>query len=65
MRHESVTTPETMLAPYGDRTPQYTHIGGQRFVPANAAAWREVDRWNAWATRINARSAANRDSVQQ
>jgi len=64
MRHENVTTPETMLAPYCDSTPQYTHVGGQRFVPANRAAWLEVERFNKWAGRVNARTVASRSAAQ-
>ncbi len=51
-------------APYMTAEPQYTHVGGQRFVPANAAAWREVERWNTYAAMITARSAATRSAVQ-
>ncbi len=50
-------------APCTSAEPQYTHVGGQRFVPANAAAWREVERWNEYAAMITAHSAA-RSAVQ-
>jgi len=53
-----------MLAPYCDSTPQYTHVGGQRFVPANRAAWLEVERFNKWAGRVNARTVASRSAAQ-
>lgn len=61
---ESVTTsvPPTCVALWvdgpgsGDR-PHYRHVGGGRFLPANAAAWAEVERWNAWADEVNARTA--------
>jgi len=40
----------------GDR-PQYRHVGGGRFLPANAAAHEECRRFNAWADQVNARTA--------
>ncbi len=43
-------------APYTSAEPQYTHVGEGRFMPANAAAWHEVERWNAWADQVNARA---------
>ncbi len=41
----------------------YVYVGNGTFMPANAAAWREVDDWNAYAAMITARSAA-RSAVQ-
>ena len=38
----------------------YAYAGNGKFMPANAAAWREVDAWNEYATMITARSAARR-----
>lgn len=49
-------------APTTDQ-PQYRYVGDCRFVPANAAAWREVERWNEYAARVTARSAAARGSA--
>ncbi len=40
--------------------PAYRYAGAGRFQPANAAAWREVDAWNEYATLITARSAVRR-----
>jgi len=61
----STATDITMsAAPYTSAEPQYQHVGGQRFVPANAAAWREVERFNEWADRVNARTAASRSAAQ-
>lgn len=37
--------------------PQYTYAGGGRFLPANDAAHLECARWNAFADRVNARTA--------
>lgn len=42
--------------------PHYVHVGNGKFEPANAAAWLEVERWNAYATLITARSAAIRST---
>jgi len=36
--------------------PQYHHVGGGRFLPANEAAHVECERWNAWADEVNARA---------
>jgi len=35
----------------------YVYIGNGMFRPANDAAWREVERWNAYADAWNARTA--------
>ncbi len=40
--------------------PQYKHVGGGRFLPANEAALRECAAWNAWADRVNARTTRTR-----
>ncbi len=40
--------------------PCYAYVGDGKFEPANAAAWHEVDAWNAYATLMTARSAARR-----
>jgi len=36
----------------------YVYVGNGMFRPANDAAWREVERWNAYADVWNARTAA-------
>lgn len=41
--------------------PQYRHVGGQRFLPANDAAREECRRWNAWADEVMARTARSVD----
>jgi len=45
-------------APLADEAPQYIPVGNGRFVPANDAAYREVECWNAYADAWNARTAA-------
>ncbi len=42
----------------------YAYVGNGRFMPANAAAWREVDAWNEYATMMTDRSAAARSLRQ-
>ena len=37
--------------------PQYQHVGGGRFLPANEAAHEECRRWNQYADMVNARTA--------
>jgi len=46
-------------APTTDQ-PCYAYVGDGKFEPANAAAWREVNAWNAYATMMTDRSAAAR-----
>ncbi len=46
------TAPAT--APHVERS-EYRYVGGGKFEPANEAAWREVERWNAFADAWNAR----------
>jgi len=40
--------------------PAYRYGGNGRFLPANGAAWREVERWNAYADLWNKRTANRR-----
>jgi len=47
-----------------EERPAYRYSGEGRFLPANAAAWREVDAWNAYATMMTDRSAAARSRHQ-
>jgi len=49
-----------LAGPTHDNQPQYRHVGGGRFLPANKEAHEEVRRWNEFATFITARSAASR-----
>jgi hypothetical protein len=37
--------------------PQYRYASDGRFLPANAAARAECERWNAWASEVNGRAA--------
>ncbi len=37
--------------------PAYRYAGAGRFLPANDAARAECERWNTWATVVNARTA--------
>ncbi len=41
--------------------PQYRHVGGGTFKPANRAAWREVDAYNAWVDEVHARTTRGMD----
>ncbi len=43
--------------PLAVERPQYTPVGDGHFEPANDAAYREVERWNAYADVWNARTA--------
>jgi len=36
----------------------YVYVGKGKFEPANDAAWREVERWNAYAEAWNAYTAS-------
>jgi len=45
------------VAPLADDQPCYAYTGNGTFLPANDAAWREVERWNAYADAWNARTA--------
>ncbi len=36
---------------------EYVYIGNGKFEPCNAAAWREIAAWNAYADMWNARTA--------
>ena len=59
------TAASAMLAvPLAEDRPAYHYAGDGRFLPANVAAWREVNAWNEHATLITARSAAARSAVQ-
>ncbi len=49
-------------ASLADDQPRYTYAGNGAFLPANDAAWREVECWNAYADAWNARTASR--SVQ-
>ncbi len=59
------TTVSTSTAPRGrapahtssDERPQYMYAGEGRFLPANDAAHLESARWNAFADRVNTRTA--------
>ncbi len=68
MTTSTATTPMAasamLAAPLTDEQPQYRYVGDRRFVPANAAAWREVNAWNEYAARVTAQSAAARSAVQ-
>jgi len=46
------------VAPLADAQPRYAYAGHGTFLPANDAAWREVERWNAYADAWNARTAS-------
>ncbi len=46
------------VAPLADDQPRYAYAGNGTFLPANDAAWREVERWNAYADAWNARTAS-------
>jgi len=46
------------VAPLADDQSRYAYVGDGRFVPANDAAWREVERWNAYADVWNVRTGA-------
>ncbi len=50
-----------LAAPLAKEQPAYRYVGHGAFLPANAAAWREVD---AYAAMITARSAATRSAAQ-
>ncbi len=54
----AIAAPPSDSAPLADEAPQYTPVGDGHFEPANDAAYREVERWNAYADVWNARTAA-------
>jgi len=47
-----------LAGPMHDERPAYQYAGGGRFLPANDAAWREVEQWNRYADAWNARTAS-------
>ncbi len=53
-----------LAAPLAEEQPAYRYAGQGAFLPANAAAWREVNAWNEYAAMINARTAATRSLRQ-
>ena len=53
-----------LAAPLAEEQPAYRYAGHGAFLPANSAAWREVERWNEYAARVTAQSAAARSAVQ-
>jgi len=60
MSHTTTTAPlhhvDAGVVALRDEQPQYRHVGGGTFKPANTAAWREVAAFNAWADTWNART---------
>jgi len=62
------TATATTTRPLGEISPsghlsvaeraEYVYMGNGTFLPANDAAWREVERWNAYADAWNARTAS-------
>ncbi len=49
-----------LAAPFAEEQPAYRYAGDGKFEPANAAAWSEINAWNAYATMMTDRSAAAR-----
>jgi len=49
-------SPSTATTTVAERA-AYIYVGNGKFEPANDAAWREVERWNAYADAWNARTA--------